>query len=84
MTREQIQLGETYYLPVVATEFVEYGNMIRVVTEDEGEVIYARPEALHKAKKTIEVMTITRGERNGQKRKSETGKGMAEQLAPCL
>lgn len=41
-----IVIGETYLLPVVATEVSNFGNMVRLVTADEGEVIWAHPEAL--------------------------------------
>lgn len=43
-----IRIGETYLLPVVVTEIPKDGNMVRCVTEDDGEVVYAHPEALRK------------------------------------
>lgn len=45
MTREELRIGETYLLSVVVTELGD-GNMVRCVTPDDGEVVYAHPEAL--------------------------------------
>lgn len=47
MRRTEVVIGETYLLPVVATEVRDFGNnMVRLVTADEGEVVWAHPEAL--------------------------------------
>lgn len=62
-TRARIRIGETYYLPVVATEFVGDGGMIRAVTEDDGENVYVHPEALIPAKKEIEIIPLKKGGR---------------------
>ncbi len=47
---ENYPIGETFLLPVVVTSLSTDGNMIRVVTEDDGQVIYVHPEALRPQK----------------------------------
>ena len=64
MTREEIRIGETYLLPVVATEFSDYG--VRVVTADDGEVLFVHPEALAKVKTEIDMIPIKKGGNNGK------------------
>ena len=54
MRRFEIQIGKTYLLPVVVTEFYENGNMIRCVTSDDGEVVRVHPEALQEKKDYLE------------------------------
>lgn len=64
MTREEIRIGETYLLPVVATEFSDYG--VRVVTADDGEVLFVHPEALQEIKTEINMIPIRKGGKNGK------------------
>ena len=64
MRLSEIVVGETYLLPVVATEVSDFGNMIRLVTGDEGKIIWAHPEALH-VMKTLDVLYVKKGERYG-------------------
>ena len=64
MRMSEVVIGETYLLPVVATEVSDFGNMIRLVTGDEGEIVWAHPEALH-VMKTLDVLYVKKGERYG-------------------
>ena len=66
MRLSEIAIGETYLLPVVATEVTEYGNMVRLVTEDDGEVVYAHTEALLPSGRAIDPILVRKGERNVQ------------------
>lgn len=47
MKAEDLKVGECYLLPVTYTqEPFKGGNLVRRVTQDEGAVVWAHPEAL--------------------------------------
>lgn len=63
MKLRDIVIGETYLLPVVATEVTEWGNMVRLVTEDDGEVVFAHTDALLMSRREILPIIVRKGAR---------------------